>query len=272
MATVTETLDLPGSGTPSNVTVSIELVGTGGYPVETWVTADGTAVIGKLEPTLTAGAWSVVLVANDSMTPTGTVYRRTITGRGFGHHDYFEVPTGSGSHTLFSLLTDVPGAIEQTALAAEAATRAAADTTLTTAVAAVYPWLIDIDVFHTSISQSNWSSVLAGAYLYGGIKYTVTQNAELNWDVVLGAGTWTVELLGFTNPTYGIVTVALDGTDVGTIDCYTAGAVENVALSLTGVVVAASGKKRMRFKVATKNASSSGYGVALQHVQLRRTV
>lgn len=130
MATITELLDLPAGGTPDGATVSIELVGAKGLPVEGFVTGTAT-IIGRLAPTVTAGAWSAVLVANDSITPSGTVYKRTVKPRaGKSFADYFEVPTGSDTHTLYSCLTEVPASIAtstyaalEQALAAHAASR-----------------------------------------------------------------------------------------------------------------------------------------------------
>lgn len=114
-ATVTETLDLPGSGTPT-VTVTIELVGAGGLPVEGF---GSSTIVGRLNPTLTAGAWSETLVSNDDITPSGTVYKRTVQpARGQGWSDFFAVPTGGGTHQLLTLLTDPPGSLEPAALAA----------------------------------------------------------------------------------------------------------------------------------------------------------
>lgn len=120
MPVVNETLDLPGSGSP-DVTVTVELVGTGGYPVEGFHSAGDVTIVGKLTPTVTAGAWTATLVANSLIVPSGTVYRRTVTGRGFGASDYFSVPAGGGPYVFEDLLVDVPGAIEPTALAALAA-------------------------------------------------------------------------------------------------------------------------------------------------------
>lgn len=149
------------------------------------------------------------------------------------------------------------------------------------------PNLIDIDVFPTAVSQTNWDTItLSGSELYGGEKRsTSAQNAEIVWDIVLSAGTWTLELMHSTGSNRGIYTAALseDGvtfTDVGsspylasasTIDGYNAGGATETRSSLTGITIASTGRYALRLKMATKNASSSNYLGALQHVQLRRT-
>lgn len=132
MATITNLLDLPGSGTPTNAKASISVVGEDGRAVAAYVTATGAMVVGKVELALVDGAATVDLVPNASLTPTGTVYKRVVSGPGIQSHvDYGVVLAGTANgSTWFSLLTDPPGAIAQTALAAEAVTRAAADSAL----------------------------------------------------------------------------------------------------------------------------------------------
>jgi hypothetical protein len=149
------------------------------------------------------------------------------------------------------------------------------------------PDLVDIDVFGTAISQTNWNTLSVDtSSIYNGRKdSTGAQNAEINWDVLLGAGTWTIELIYLSSNTQGIFTVQLstDGTvftNVGsapynasgsTIDSYSASPTKNVVSSLTGITVSTTGRYRLKLLMATKNGSSSGYGGSLQHVQLRRT-
>lgn len=97
------------------------------------------------------------------------------------------------------------------------------------------------------------------------------QNDEYGWDVILGAGTWTISLTHYKGSTYGIASVRLDGTTVGSVDCYNASTTWYNPASITGVSVASSGKKRLSIKIASKNASSSGYYAAIQAFALRRT-
>ena len=120
MPVVTETLDLPGGGSPT-ATVTITLVGEGGLPVEGFHSAGDVTIVGRLQPTVTAGAWSVTLVANSLIVPSGTVYRRTVEGRGFGAADYFSVPATGGPYVLEDLLTEAPASIATSTYAALAA-------------------------------------------------------------------------------------------------------------------------------------------------------
>lgn len=137
------------------------------------------------------------------------------------------------------------------------------------------PWLIDINVFMSAVSHVNWNTITKSTqFLFNGIKYNNPSAVgdEINWDVVLGAGTWTIEVMHDKGSDRGIMEVALDGAAVGTIDGYgTTGQLLDVRTSISAIAVAASGKKRLRLKMTGKNALSSNYIFALQHIQLRRT-
>lgn len=138
----------------------------------------------------------------------------------------------------------------------------------------VLPWLIDIDVFATSVSQVNWdnATIADPSEIYGDKRVTTTaQNNEINWDVVLAAGTWTVELMYVKGTDAGIFNVQFDGVTVGTIDSYNASFTYNNRSSVTGITVGSTGKKRLKLLMATKNASSSAFAGRVQHIQLRRT-
>jgi hypothetical protein len=137
----------------------------------------------------------------------------------------------------------------------------------------ILPWHIDIDVFMTCIGQVNFDSIpVDNSFIHGGSKFASAQNAEINFDIVLAAGTWTIELLYYKDSNLGIFTIQLDGTTVGTIDSYSGGFTKNNRSSITGIAVATTGKKRLRITNPTKNASATAYFLNLQHIQLRRTV
>ena len=91
------------------------------------------------------------------------------------------------------------------------------------------------------------------------------QNDAIAWDVILAAGTWDRHIHVRKSTNTGIVTLQQAGADMGTAYTYAAAAAY-VKVSITGWTVASTGKKRMNFKMATKNASSSGYiGGVLGH-------
>lgn len=135
------------------------------------------------------------------------------------------------------------------------------------------PWLINVSVDMTAISHVNWdtNTVQLGS-VYRLLKSSSgAQNDEINFDVSLAAGTWTFELIHAKGTNYGIITIQLDGSTIGTIDSYAASASINDRTQITGVAVVNSGKKRLKLLMATKNASSTNYVGAIHHLQFKRT-
>ena len=128
------------------------------------------------------------------------------------------------------------------------------------------PWTIDISLLSQAAARTGWDTDHAGttwdSNVIGGEQYGGTaQNDSVEFDVVLAAGTWSVCFRGTKYTDCGIITVKLDGVSVGTIDTYAASAQYDQFMSLTGITVAATGKKRLQLSVPTKNGSSSGYKI-----------
>lgn len=89
------------------------------------------------------------------------------------------------------------------------------------------------------------------------------------------AGTWSFIVTFVAGTSFGIYTLATsaDGsswTDIGTVDSYAASSVPFNRTEVTGVTMPA-GQKYLRLKIATKNASSSGYTARLSGVSGTRT-
>jgi len=139
-------------------------------------------------------------------------------------------------------------------------------------VPATSPWIVDLDPFFFSAS-TNWGTPTAANTFYGGYSQSSgAQNDEIDWDVVVGAGTWKFALIHYTGTFAGIYSVQIDGTTVGTIDGYVnPGGPNAIAAPIVGIVVATTGKKRVGLKMATKNASSSGYYGLIHHAKFLRT-
>lgn len=159
------------------------------------------------------------------------------------------------------------------ALKGSALTNAAVDKAVEDVAGAEAPSLIDINPCGgTAISQVNWNDVVIGTYVAGNAHLRSSgPDAETNWDVVLAAGTWTVEASVIVGAGRGIITFALDGTDIGTYDTYGAVTDFKARGGVAGVVVPTSAKRRLRLKAATKNAASAAYMIDLVWLQLRRT-
>jgi len=137
--------------------------------------------------------------------------------------------------------------------------------------ATVYPWLVDIDVFDTPGSQTNWNTIaLAGYLYYGYLASSGAQNASISWPVVLGAGTWTFSAIVITNTACGVCTVAIDGNSVGTVNLYSASGTYNVIKTITGITISATGKHTLSLTMAQAGSGSGYYGY-IQHVRMLRT-
>jgi len=115
---------------------------------------------------------------------------------------------------------------------------------------------------------------VANGYLYGAVGYnsSAAQNDQIQFDVWVYPGLYRLYLIATTGPAQGIMTMTLDSAFVtgnsgqawNTIDTYSASTVYNVPLSNGSLQVNGYGPfhARMIWKMATKNASSSGYSLA----------
>lgn len=127
--------------------------------------------------------------------------------------------------------------------------------------------------FGYTVVQGTWTkaydpSQQLAFYLFSS---TDAQNDEVTYKVLLGAGTYTIELLHVTNNNRGIYTISIDGVSAGTIDGYSAGNTYNIYSAITGVTVSVSGLKTISVKMATKNASSSAYRAVFSALVFHRT-
>ena len=113
MATVTNTIKLPGEITPTHAAVEIELVASTTAAAAGWVTATDITILSKYRPTVTDGEWSADLTPNADITPSGTVYRITEYADRHRYVHYIEVGSGGGS--VFDLLVDQPGSLASAA-------------------------------------------------------------------------------------------------------------------------------------------------------------
>jgi hypothetical protein len=117
---VQSTIQHPDGTGYANVPVTIELVGTLGGPVVGYVTATDTEISGPVQlVTNASGTWSVTLTGNAAITPSGTVYRvHKAVPDDPDPDQYVTVPTSGGPYAVADILTDPPGALTPSALAA----------------------------------------------------------------------------------------------------------------------------------------------------------
>lgn len=135
------------------------------------------------------------------------------------------------------------------------------------------PWRIEVAPWTPPSAQTNWTSITVdtGSIGNAAINSSGAQNDEIGWDVLVGAGTWNIDIIHTLAASRGIYNVYLDSDLVGTIDGYGSTALRNQRGSVVGVVVATTGKKRLRLRMATKNATSTGYLGSISHVAMQRT-
>lgn len=86
----------------------------------------------------------------------------------------------------------------------------------------------------------------------------------------LSSGTYTLTVVTFKDTDRGIMTVAIDGTSVGTLDTYDTQAVL-IDSTLTGLAVTSTAVHTLKITMATKNASSSSYVGVINALHLTRT-
>lgn len=92
------------------------------------------------------------------------------------------------------------------------------------------------------------------------------------WKVPLGAGTWDIIWIVRQTTGFGIAKITFDGVDVATgIDNYNAVATSNVVNTITGIAVATSSVKTVRFEITGKNASATSYGINFLWINFKRT-
>lgn len=157
----------------------------------------------------------------------------------------------------------------------------ATDAEVTAAVAETLPWRVFVNLLappDSSVGFGTGPAVLANCY-FGAVRQSVgsAQNNEFTHNVTLAAGTWDLTWFGYANTNQGIVTLSLDGaslTSLGgsatTIDGY-AGSAAAFTSTITGIVVPAGAKRAFRGIIATKHASSSGYGMNIIAASFRRS-
>lgn len=132
----------------------------------------------------------------------------------------------------------------------------------------IYPWC------QSEFSETGTWNITASGTALGAIYENDTadaQNDELTWQVALDAGTWDLTSIFEKGPNEAIQTWKLNGTSIGTIDGYDAGGSENNVTAITGFTVDTPGIYTLQCIAETRNGSSAGWQLGLQHIVLQRT-
>lgn len=156
---------------------------------------------------------------------------------------------------------------------ADATKFARGDGTWAVPPAPIFPWNIHVDVFGPRATSTSWGQYVATTVMnYGWAAASNTLNAEIGWDVVLAAGTWTVEVdVSQKNTDCGIFTLYFDGVSKGTYDSYAAAGAYNFKWTVSGIVIPTTAKIRVLLKMTGKNASSTNYSGYISGLNFQRT-
>ena len=139
---------------------------------------------------------------------------------------------------------------------------------------APYAAMIDCAVMMPSAATAGWAQAYSAASIGNGvITSAATEDAYLEWSVVLAAGTYSLKSWHAEDASYGIATIAIDGgTALGTtIDCYAAAPAVNETEVIAGINIPTTGRHAIRLTAETKNGSSSAYTLAFHALSLVRT-
>lgn len=135
---------------------------------------------------------------------------------------------------------------------------------------------------HVFVDPYSYSAVVAGTWAHSdnvsqprsGYLYNSTraQNDKIRFTkIYLAKGTYTIMFITATGSAAGILKVDFDGTNKGSVDCYSAGNSYGVQKTIAGVVVAASGLVEVDVYSDTKHASSTNYDMYLTSIVFYRT-
>jgi len=131
-----------------------------------------------------------------------------------------------------------------------------------------------IQPFNATSVQGTWTWYLVGATCFNSGFYTnstTAQNDEFKVKLYLIAGTYSVHIICRTHPAYGKAHIIIDTVDVGNVDCYSAGSVEDAVLSVTGIVLGTTQLSDFGLKISDKNGASSDYTLGINSIFIERT-
>lgn len=133
--------------------------------------------------------------------------------------------------------------------------------------------IIILGTDYSSIGAGTWSvngSATQILYMAWTNQTTAADADNITYTVLVPAGTYALDVVTSKDAANGILKVDIDGAAQGTLDCYSATAVSNTILAITGQVLTA-GSHTIRLRVQSKNAGSSGYRAYFSYMALRRT-
>jgi hypothetical protein len=122
-----------------------------------------------------------------------------------------------------------------------------------------FPLIVDLG----TVTAGTWGTTTnCTNYVYGQAlnnNAAAALNDEIDFDVYLDEGTYTVTIIVVKSSNFGILTYTIGGVSIVALDQYSGSQVNNFKSVTTGVNITSSGKKTLNIKVTGKNGSSSAY-------------
>lgn len=131
---------------------------------------------------------------------------------------------------------------------------------------------IPINSLGKPLSHTNWNTKNQSSADWGAteVSSTTAQNNEISYAFTAPAGTYTLSIFHKLGPSRGIYTIYIDDAALGTtVDGYAASITPTGGTTdIDNIVLATGGRHVLKFKMETKNASSTGYLGCLNGVQI----
>ncbi len=118
---------------------------------------------------------------------------------------------------------------------------------------------------------TGWGYTYASNYYRACAWYHTTNLSYCEYKVYLAKGTYTLKTNTNKGGDRGILKIYIDNVLVATHDTYSAAQALAVIDTTTDIVIAQSGIKTIKIEINGKNASSTGYGMLFNDLNLTRT-
>jgi len=120
-----------------------------------------------------------------------------------------------------------------------------------------------------AIGQGTWVVALTGTVAYAGVFYnsSAANGDNFSVGVRVPSGTYTLRIHSLKETNRAIADIDIDGTEVHSVDLYAAAS--DFVISVTGLSLG--GAHVIKIRSDGKNASSSGYVISVQEIELIRT-
>lgn len=130
-----------------------------------------------------------------------------------------------------------------------------------------------VSLYTRLITQGTWTQTIDTSKMFNFYLHNAggVQNDEIYFPVFLAKGTYTLTMVSNKSTNLGIFTFSLDDAEIGTIDMYNGSPITNQISTIANITVTESKLYNLKLKLATKNASSTGYLCYVNALDMYRT-